>query len=411
MQPHVGTLRTRESSRTILKHSAAQKPSAPQAQSKFSRFVEAQKPKTPFLFVDLDAVEASYRALRQHLPHGDVFYAVKANPAQEVVDRLVSLGSSFDVASPAEIELVMNAGASPEHVSFGNTIKKEVDIALAYARGVRLYAFDAEAELLKLARSAPGSKVFCRLLMDCDGADWPLSRKFGCELDVAFDLLRKAKKLGLIPYGVSFHVGSQQTRVDQWGFALEKTAALFEALRNNGIELQMVNIGGGLPARYRDAVAPVEAYAAAIRDSMTQYFPGRAGGSRLPRMIVEPGRSLVGDAGTIEAEVVLISKKGYTENVRWVYLDIGKFGGLAETHDEAIKYRIEAVGRKGASGPVILAGPSCDSVDIMYEKYKYELPLSLQVGDRLRIHATGAYTSSYSSVGFNGFAPLPTYFL
>jgi ornithine decarboxylase len=106
---------------------------------------------------------------------------------------------------------------------------------------------------------------------------------------------------------------------------------------------------------------------------------------------------------------VLISKKSYTEDVRWVYLDIGKFGGLAETHDEAIKYRIEALGRKGATGPVILAGPSCDSVDILYEKFKYELPHSLQVGDRLRIHATGAYTSSYSSVGFNGFPPLKTY--
>jgi ornithine decarboxylase len=117
----------------------------------------------------------------------------------------------------------------------------------------------------------------------------------------------------------------------------------------------------------------------------------------------------VGDSGILEAEVVLISKKSYKDNDRWVYLDIGKFGGLAETHDEAIKYRIEAVGKKGSTAPVILAGPSCDSVDILYEKYKYQLPLSLKVGDRLRFHATGAYTTSYSSVGFNGFSPLKTY--
>ena len=137
---------------------------------------------------------------------------------------------------------------------------------------------------------------------------------------------------------------------------------------------------------------------------MTEHF-----GENLPRIIIEPGRSLVGDSGVIEAEVVLVSKKSHGDDVRWVYLDIGKFSGLAETHDEAIKYRIEVVGRKGATGPVILAGPSCDSVDILYEKFQYRLPLSLQVGDRIRIHATGAYTSSYSSVGFNGFAPLKTY--
>jgi ornithine decarboxylase len=151
-------------------------------------------------------------------------------------------------------------------------------------------------------------------------------------------------------------------------------------------------------------VAPVSAYARAITKAFATYF-----GAALPHIVIEPGRSLVGDSGTIEAEVVLISRKSYDEDVRWVYLDIGKFGGLAETHDEAIKYRIETVGRKGPTGPVILAGPSCDSVDILYEKYQYQLPLTLKVGDRVRIHATGAYTASYASVGFNGFAPLPTY--
>ena len=371
---------------------------------KISRFISQHRPQTPALVVDLDIIADNYLALRSTLPIAEVYYAVKANPAPEVIARLVSLGSFFDVASPAEIELVMSAGAKPQQISFGNTIKKEVDIVSAYTRGVGMFAFDSEAELLKLARAAPGAKVFCRLLMNCEGADWPLSRKFGCETDMARDLLVKAKTLGLHPYGVSFHVGSQQTRTDQWAFALEKAAELFASLKHSGIALEMVNIGGGLPAHYRDSVEPVEAYTSAIQAAMTEHF-----GENLPRIIIEPGRSLVGDSGTIEAEVVLISKKSYKDDVRWVYLDIGKFGGLAETHDEAIKYRIEVVGRRGASGPVILAGPSCDSVDILYEKFQYRLPLSLQVGDRIRIHATGAYTSSYSSVGFNGFAPLQTY--
>ena len=376
------------------------------SKDKIEKFIAENKLKTPYLIVDLDVVESNYRALRRTLPMAQVYYAVKANPAPEVVQRLVSLGSSFDVASPAEVELVLNAGATAENISFGNTIKKEDDIRWAYDYGVRMFAFDSDAELQKLARSAPGSKVFCRLLVSCEGADWPLSRKFGCEVDMARDLIIKAQKLGLEPYGVSFHVGSQQTRLDQWDNALSQTVSLFKALKGSSdIELRMVNIGGGLPAHYTDSVSSVGSYASAITKALVRHF-----GEKLPHIITEPGRSLVGDSGILDAEVVLISKKSYDEeDARWIYLDIGKFGGLAETLDEAIKYRLEPLGRKGATGPVIIAGPSCDSADILYEKFKYQMPHSLQVGDKLRIHATGAYTASYASVGFNGFAPLPTY--
>lgn len=371
---------------------------------KITRFIAMHQPQTPFLVVNLDIVAGNYYSLQRAMPSAQIYYAVKANPAPEVINLLVGLGASFDVASRQEIELVLGAGATADRISFGNTIKKESDIIYAYERGVRLFAFDSEAELMKIARAAPGSKVFCRILTSNEGADWPLSRKFGCETDMARDLLIKAKKAGLRPVGVSFHVGSQQTRTDQWHAPLQQAAGLFSSLQDAGVELEMVNIGGGLPAHYRDAIKPVSSYAAAIHAAFSSHF-----GKELPQIITEPGRSLVGDAGIIETEVVLISKKSYAEDVRWVYLDIGKFGGLAETHDEAIKYRIETLGRKGQTGPVIIAGPSCDSVDIMYEKYQYQLPLSLQVGDKLRIHATGAYTSSYASVGFNGFAPLKTY--
>ena len=372
---------------------------------KIEKFIKENGLRTPYLIVDLDVVENNYRALRRTLPMATVYYAVKANPAPDVVQRLVEVGSSFDVASPAEVELVLNAGAKADNISFGNTIKKESDIRWAYDYGVRMYAFDSEAELQKLARSAPGSKVFCRLLVSCEGADWPLSRKFGCEVEMARDLLIKAKQLGLKPYGVSFHVGSQQTRLDQWDSALSQAAKLFAEVQAAGIELQMVNLGGGLPAHYTDSVSPVGSYSSAIAKALQKHFPNRSD----LKIITEPGRSLVGDSGILDAEVVLISKKSYAEDVRWVYLDIGKFGGLAETLDEAIKYRIETLGRKGATAPVIMAGPSCDSADILYEKFQYQLPLSLQVGDKLRLHATGAYTASYASVGFNGFAPLPTY--
>jgi ornithine decarboxylase len=341
--------------------------------------------------------------LRRYLPIASVFYAVKANPAAEIVAMLAQKGSNFDVASPAEIALCLDNGATAERLSFGNTIKKERDIAAAYAAGVRLFAFDSEAELDKLARTAPGARVFCRILVSCAGADWPLSRKFGCTPEMAVTLLCRARDLGLDPYGVSFHVGSQQTDLGQWDGAVGAAARMFSLLAEADINLRMVNIGGGFPARYRAEVSPVEAYAGAVTAALTKHF-----GNQVPEVIVEPGRSLVGNAGIIQSEVVLISDKG-DGGKRWVYLDAGKFNGLAETMDESIKYQIEAPGRTGPSGPVVIAGPTCDSADILYEKTEYRLPLELEVGDKVEILSTGAYTSSYASVGFNGFPPMRTY--
>lgn len=374
--------------------------------AKISRFLEEVQPATPFVVVDLDVIQENYETLRHWLPLAQVYYAVKANPAPEIISMLVGLGSNFDVASRQEIDLCMGEGADSTRISFGNTIKKKSDIAYAYEKGVRLFAFDSEAELDKLAEAAPGSKVFCRLLMTCEGAEWPLSRKFGCEIDMARDLLVAARERGLEPYGVSFHVGSQQTDLAQWDIAVGKTAMLFSALAEAGIELKMVNLGGGFPAKYRKDIPEVDAYADAIMHAMTKHF-----GNALPHMIIEPGRGLVGNAGVLETEVVLISRKSYEEDVRWVYLDVGKFGGLAETMDEAIKYRVVTPHDGDDTGPVILAGPTCDSADVLYEKSGYEMPMSLRVGDRVQILTTGAYTTSYSAVNFNGFPPLKAYFI
>ncbi|MBV9552606.1 MAG: type III PLP-dependent enzyme [Alphaproteobacteria bacterium] len=370
---------------------------------KISRFLAETVPETPCLVVDLDVVAKAYDMLRRYLPIASVYYAVKANPAREIVAMLAEMGSNFDVASPAEIALCLANGATAERLSFGNTIKKERDIAAAYAAGVRLFAFDSEAELDKLARAAPGARVFCRILVSCEGAEWPLSRKFGCTPELAVKLLCRARDRGLDPYGVSFHVGSQQTDLGQWDGAVASAAAMFSLLAKADINLRMVNIGGGFPAQYRGDISPVSRYAGAVTAALTKHF-----GNQLPEIIVEPGRSLVGDAGIIQTEVVLIADKG-DGGKRWVYLDAGKFNGLAETMDESIKYRIETPGRAGETGPVVLAGPTCDSADILYEKADYRMPLALRVGDKVEIQSTGAYTSSYASVGFNGFPPLRTY--
>src|SRR5215212_1022556 len=366
-------------------------------------FLRNRREDGPCLVVDIDVVQDNYTKFARALPNTRVFYAVKANPAPEVLRCLARLGSCFDAASVTEIEMALAAGATADRISFGNTIKKERDIARAYALGVRLYAVDCKAEVEKIARSAPGSRVFCRILCDGAGAEWPLSRKFGCEPAMAVDVLEHALRLGLEPYGVSFHVGSQQRNPHAWDRALASVAAVFRECGERGITLSMVNLGGGFPTKYLKNVPTVKAYGAAIFRALRKHF-----GNRIPETIIEPGRGMVGNAGIIETEVVLVSKKSNEDDVRWVYLDIGKFGGLAETMDESIRYPIRTPRDGDAMGPCVLAGPTCDSADVLYEKVPYDLPVSLEIGDKVLIEGTGAYTSTYAAVAFNGFSPLKT---
>ena len=355
----------------------------------------------PCVVVDTGIVRDNYLTFAKALPDTSVYYAVKANPAPEILALLEELGSSFDCASIGEIEMVLATGADAGRISFGNTIKKERDIARAYRLGVRQFAFDCEAELMKIARAAPGSRVVCRLLCDGDGADWPLSRKFGCSPELAERLMLMVSDLGLIPHGLAFHVGSQQPNPKMWDGALENCGRMFRNLAEKGVQLNMVNLGGGFPARYLKDVPEVGAYGDEISLSLKKHF-----GNRLPETIIEPGRGLVGDAGVIQSEVVLISRKHDDDPVRWVYLDIGKFGGLAETIDEAIRYPLKTPRDDAKLAPCIVAGPTCDSVDVLYEKDPYLLPVSLEIGDPVLIESTGAYTATYASAGFNGFDPL-----
>ncbi len=377
---------------------------------KIFRFLEEQRPATPCLVVDLDVVAWKYRALKGLLPKIGIYYAVKANPAPAVLSRLVKLGAGFDAASIQEIKSVMDAGGVPERISYGSTIKKRSEIAAAYALGIRLFAFDSQAELEKIAEAAPGSKVCCRIWVSESGADWPLTRKFGCAFDMACDLMRQAGDLGVDPYGVMFHVGSQQTKPEQWDPAIATAKRLFERLRADGISLKMLNLGGGLPANYRVEIPSIEVHTQSIKESVARHFLDSTS-EKMPELMIEPGRYIVAEAGIIQSEVVLISRKAAQDEIRWVYLDIGKFGGLAETMNEAIEYSLRTPRDGAPVGPVILAGPTCDGIDILYEKAPYFLPLDLAIGDRIEIFSTGAYTTTYASVGFNGLPPLKTYYI
>ncbi|MGW1680164.1 type III PLP-dependent enzyme [Saccharopolyspora sp. NPDC002376] len=372
-------------------------------QDAIQQFLDQQRPETPCLVVDLTQVRNRYQQLRATLPDARICYAVKANPTPEVVGALVGLGSSFDVASPGEIDLCLAKGAAPESISYGNTIKKRRDIARAYEQGVRLFATDSAADLANIAEVAPGSRVFCRVLVDNTGSRTPFGRKFGCLTETAVELLTRASELGLDAYGVSFHIGSQQLEPDAWEHGISAASTVFAACAERGVRLRMVNLGGGLPAAYTESAPPLADYVRRIEQSLDRHF-----GAERPELLVEPGRFIAADAGVLRSEVVLVTDSCDGES-RWVYLDIGRYNGLAETEGEAITYRLRTSRDGDEVGPVVLAGPTCDGDDVLYQRTRYELPRTLRGGDWVDLLSAGAYTASYSSVSFNGFTPLPTY--
>jgi len=367
----------------------------------------SENKETPFLVVDTATVTRQLDNLITTFPYASVYYAVKANPAAEILTMLKEKDINFDIASRYELDRVLSLGITPDRISFGNTIKKSKDVRYFYEKGVRLYATDSEADIRNIAKAAPGSRIYVRILTEGTyTADWPLSRKFGCQTDMAMDLIILARDLGLIPYGISFHVGSQQRDIGAWDAAIGKVKGIFERLQEeDGIELQMINLGGGFPANYIAKTNELELYAQEITRFLKESF-----GEDFPKIILEPGRSLLGNAGVLVSEVVLISRKSRTALNRWVYMDVGKFSGLMETMDESIKYPIYTE-KKGEVEEVILAGPTCDSADILYEDYKYNLPLNLAISDRVYWLSTGAYTNTYSAIEFNGFPPLKSYFI
>ncbi len=355
---------------------------------------------TPVLLVDLEKIRKSYLDLSRCFPMAQIYFAVKANPMNEVIGMLHEEGSCFDIASRYELDQMLRLGVEPDRLSYGNTIKKRSDISYFYEHGVRMFVTDSENDLKNLAELAPGSRILFRILTEGTGADWPLSRKFGSHSDVIYNLIMEADKSGLQPYGISFHVGSQQRDIGQWDDAIARCKYLFDAAWEEGIELKMINLGGGFPASYVDPTYEVHEYAEEILRFIQEDF-----GDNMPQLILEPGRSLVADSGIIVSEIVNISKKSKSNLYLWVYLDVGKFGGLIETIDESIKFPIY-FDRQGLAEEVILAGPTCDSMDIMYEHFRYHMPETSQPGDKVFIFTTGAYTQSYSSVSFNGFPPL-----
>ncbi|MDT5138496.1 MAG: hypothetical protein QOD58_2758 [Mycobacterium sp.] len=354
-------------------------------------------PETPYLTIDLDRVRANFRALQGALPMARIRYAVKANPAQPILRLLAADGADFDVASAGEVDSCVSVGIEGARLAFGNTIKKPAATARAYARGVRRFTFDTEHDVAMLAERAPGVCVECRVTPAFPSSVTPFGHKFGCAPKEAVALLNRARQLGLAPDGVSFHVGSQQLDPTAWDLGIRRAAEIFDEFPG----LKTINVGGGFPLAYAAGAPTLEVVTDTIMSALSRYF-----GSQTPQLVLEPGRVIVGSAGTIETEVV--SMRTGTDGRRWVYLDIGRYGGLAETENEYIRYRLRTPRDGDPATDAVVAGPTCDGDDVLYQSYP--LPVTLRPGDPVQIDDAGAYTASYASVDFNGFGPLPTYF-
>jgi ornithine decarboxylase len=347
--------------------------------------------KTPALLMDKRLIKAKYEEFLTCFSQARVYYAVKSNPHPSIITLLHELGCEFEISSLGELERLLSMGIPSERIAVGNPVKAPSLVKLAHQSGIDLTAFDSYSEIEKLAALAPGTKVGVRLSVPNDGSEWPLTKKFGVESDQAVELLVQARKSGLKPVGIFFHVGSQCTLAGTWAKAIEKSWSVWQRAAEKGIELHMLNVGGGFPATYLKPVPSVAEIARVIQQSVAALFPKDV------EISLAPGRGLVGEAGVLAATVMA---KAARDSENWLYLDVGVFNGLMEAVG-GIKYRV-VPSRTGPTRKWVLSGPTCDSFDVISNEV--ELP-DLDVGDRVYIMSAGAYTTAYASE-FDGF-PIP----
>jgi ornithine decarboxylase len=354
---------------------------------------------TPFLAVDLAELRRRYQRFVSVLPRVRPFYAVKCNSSREVLRTMAAQGAGFEIASFGELALLEEIGVDPVGVIYSNTVKPATHVASAAERGVWRFAVDAEGELEKIARHAPGSAVYVRVRVDDSGSVFPLSRKFGAEAHHARALLLQARNLGLRPYGLTFHVGSQCVTTASWVQAIASMGRIMTQLRRDGITLEMLDIGGGFPAEYDVPVPRIDQIASVVNRALDDYLPYE------PALLsAEPGRHLVAEAGVMVATVLGREERAGEE---WLYLDVGAYNGLMETQQTVGQWRFPLWSSRADHGfvaqtPFTVTGPTCDSADTMF--FGAPLPVTMSEGDRLYVGSAGAYTLSYAS-HFNGFPP------
>ncbi|NWF75297.1 MAG: type III PLP-dependent enzyme [Nitrospirae bacterium] len=355
------------------------------------KYLDHTTQETPYLIIDSEKLKEKVFMIGSSILNSKVFYAVKANPDIEVLRFLNKLKMGFEISSEGELEVLAALKVKPDKIISSNPVKSLKFLKKASMYGIKYFAFDSPEEVDKLVKYIPGCNVYVRLSVPNEGSEWPLSKKFGVELDDALELLKYAKEKKLKPTGITFHVGSQCTNMYNWNIALDKAETLWNMAAKKNIVLRLLNIGGGYPIRYTRDVLSIEAIERNINELIYDRFPQDID------IHIEPGRAVIGDAGIMVTSVIGKARRGDGE---WLYIDVGVFNGLMESIG-GIKYTYIVETDKNVRGKKswTIAGPSCDSFDVIDKNVILPEP---NIGNLMLILSGGAYTVSYASE-FNGF--------
>lgn len=354
---------------------------------------------TPSLIIDFDVIRKTYQRFTDAFPGAIIDYAMKSNATQQIVDTVVELGGGVEIASLAELERAIAAGATGDEIICSNPIKNPVFLARMQEAGVYAVVVDSTYEVEKVAQYMPGARVYVRLAVDNTGSVLPLAGKFGVDGNTALELFDLARSLDLNPIGLSFHVGSQCLKVNNWVSAIKACGEVWRKAVERGHYFYFLDIGGGFPAGHyhTPSIPTIEEIGAAVMQAVKDYIPAVLDF----QLILEPGRGMVGESGVLVSGVVGKAQRG---DQTWLYLDAGVFNGLMETY-EGFPPVVDLVSDCASERPTktyTLAGPSCDSCDVIARNI--DMP-EIHIGDRLVFHDAGAYTNEYA-VPFNGF-PIP----
>jgi ornithine decarboxylase len=353
-------------------------------------YLDKKRVETPFVLIDTEKIKEKISLIGKNIRNSKVFYALKANPDIAIASLVRRQNIGFEIASEGELKILSSLKVDPETIISSNPVKSISFLEVAAHYGVRYFSYDSNDELEKIANYAPRSNVYVRLSVPNEGSDWPLSKKFGVELDDAVRLLSWAQHRELTPVGVTFHVGSQCTKPYNWNIAIDKAKILWDMAAGEGIKLSVLNIGGGYPINYTKTTISIEEIETNINKLVLEKFPEDVA------VHIEPGRSIVGDAGVLVSTVIGKARR-YDED--WLYIDVGVFNGLLESIG-GIKYSYIVENNASKDKRWTIAGPSCDSFDVIDRNITIPEP---DIGSLVLILSSGAYTVSYASE-FNGFS-------
>ncbi len=358
-----------------------------------ARYLKGSVASTPLMVTDLDYIQRQFYGLKANLPNTKIYYAVKACPAKPILKRLYSTGCGFEIASIGELDRLTELDVEPRDVIFSNPVKIPSHIKQAYDKGVIFYAVDSTEEVDKLHEYAPHSKVYLRINVSNKGSLIKLSDKFGATIDSAVSILTYARKQGLEPIGIAFHVGSQAESLEVWDSAFSRTVKLMKELLKAGIKMKVVNIGGGFPVDHCQPIPSIEDIAARIRANV----------AKLPYEVdlwCEPGRYLVAESSVIVSSIIGKVRRGDQD---WLFLDVGRFQAFVEMFEsDSIQYPVTS-SKDGPNAKLtnyVLTGPTCDSCDTI--THNALLPETLMIGDKVYFGSAGAYTVVYGAP-FNDF--------